>query len=466
MKKKLKFLLSCLLIIVILLTGCSKENKLIAPSNLRLEETILIWNKVEEAVKYRLDLVKEGVSMKRVVKENQVDLNELDLEEGTYNIKVQAIASNEKNDSDYSKESIQYIQRDLDKVFEFMGENLEDSRYIKWMGRSTYSKLKGLKMLYHTASGFEVKFKGERVTTRIFATSYDNPTHNPFVSIVVDDDFDNQRRIEITKEYTDLVLIDGLSDNQIHKVALYKSTESQDGIIGIEKINTTGEFIADMDVKSHKIEFIGDSGSCGFGNLNKPSEQRTSEGSDGMKAFAALTGIALDADFQIFAASGWGIKASIYTTPNTVNVFDAYKNYDFSGSGAAIKYDYSSFIPDLVVINLGTNDYSYIYAAVTDPTEYEKRLNDYKEQYIAMVNFIHELYPNAHILMLHGLMNEGKVIADATNELYNLLKPQIENLSTIQINGDGQGASNHPSAKSHQAIADQLVQHIKTTLGW
>lgn len=49
--------------------------------------------------------------MKRVVKENNIDLNTLDLEEGTYNIRVQAISKDSKNDSDYSKESVEYVQK-------------------------------------------------------------------------------------------------------------------------------------------------------------------------------------------------------------------------------------------------------------------------------------------------------------------------------------------------------------------
>lgn len=465
LKKILKFFV-LLIFCLLTLCGCSKESKLSMPSNLSISGTTLSWNSVSGAIKYRVDFEKEGESVKRMVKENKVDLNTMDLEEGTYNIKVQAIAKNSKYDSEYSKEYIEYRQNNLNKVKEFKGDELNNSRYIRWMGRTTYSKLKSLKMVYHTASGFEVKFFGSRVETRIFATNYSVYGRNPFVTIVVDDDYENQRRIEITEEYTDLILVDGIADNLEHKVTLYKSTESQDSILGIENIKTTGEFIADVDVKSHKIEFIGDSGSCGFGNLNKPTEQKTSKGSDGMKGFAALTGIALDADFQIFAASGWGVKASIYTTPNTVNVFDAYKYYDFGGTGATIKYDYSSFIPDLIVINLGTNDYSYIYAAVSDSVEYARRLQAYKDQYIALVNFVHTLYPEAHILMLHGLMNEGKVIADATNEMYNQLKPQIPNLSTIEINGDGLGASNHPSASSHKQISGILVNHIKNTLGW
>ena len=457
-------LLAIIFICIVILAGC-KSNKLDTPANFKIVEGIASWDIVEGAEKYRLEFVKEGNSIKRVVSTNQVNLEELDLAEGTYIINVQAVSS--KEESEYTKDNLEYVVLGGDKVRLFEGEELLNSRYIRWMGRTSYSKLKALNLVNHTASGFEVKFKGSSVSARIFATRYNEEDFRPFVTIVVDGDYENQRRIGLTEEYTDLVLVEGITDNEIHTVTLYKSSESQDNKIGIEKISTTGEFIAEIDVKDHKIEFIGDSGSCGFGNLSRPyGQDYSSEISDGLQSFASLTGIALDADFQIFAASGWGVKASMYTTPNTVNVFDAYKHYDFNSGGATQKYDFSKFTPDLVVINLGTNDYSYIKAAETTPSLYKQRLQDYTDQYKELVNFVHAIYPNAHIIMLHGLMNEGKVIADATNEMFAELKLTIPNLSTIEINGDGKGASNHPSAASHKEISDVLVKHIKDTLGW
>lgn len=457
-------LITLIIICILILTGC-KSDKLEAPTNFKIEGNIASWSVVENATKYRVEFIKEGQSMKRVVNTNQINLDEQDLAEGTYIINVQAL--NDKDESAYTTDNLEYTVRDESKVYSFKEDELTNSRYIRWMGRTYYSNLKKMNMVYHTASGFEVKFIGTKVTTRVFATNYASETNRPFVTVVLDNDFENQKRIALTTEYTDLVLVDNITDNEIHTVTLYKSSESQDSKIGIEEITTTGEFIADTDVKQYKIEFIGDSGSCGFGNLSVPyGSDYSTEISDGLHSFASLTGIALDADFQIFAASGWGVKASVYTNPNTVNVFDAYKNYDFNSQGATMKYDFSRFTPDLVVINLGTNDYSYIKAAETEPTLYNKRLQDYKDQYKALVNFVHGIYPQAHIIMLHGLMNEGKVIADATNEMYAELKLTIPNLSTIEINGDGRGASNHPSAASHEAISKALVEHIKQTLNW
>ena len=94
------------------------------------------------------------------------------------------------------------------------------------------------------------------------------------------------------------------------------------------------------------------------------------------------------------------------------------------------------------------------------------RLNEFKEQYMAFIEYIHAVYPNAHIVLFHGLMNENVAIANLTNEMYELLLPTVKTISIIKVSGDGQGSAYHPSVASHKAVAKQLVTHIKENVGW
>lgn len=79
-------------------------------------------------------------------------------------------------------------------------------------------KLKSLKMVYHTASGFEVKFKGYSVT-RIFVANYSVVGRNPFVTTILDEDFENQQRIEINGDGT---VVSNHSSAASHKEILDK----------------------------------------------------------------------------------------------------------------------------------------------------------------------------------------------------------------------------------------------------
>ena len=463
LKKSMKFLL-VVIFGVLMLFGCSKDEKLDTPSNFSINGTVASWDAVVGATKYRLDLVKDGSSMKRMINDTSVDLATLDLAVGTYTVNVQAVGDG-SNDSEYTTSNLKYEQKNLNVVNELVGESLLDSLYVKWNGRTLYNEEKALNMVYHSASGFEVKFIGSKVTSRLYATNYNDQTRKPYVVIVLDDNFDNMVRIDLTEKYTDLVLVEGITDGLEHKVTLYKSTESTDSHIGVEKISTDGEFVQGIDIRDRKIEFIAASSSTGYGNLAKnANEGKNTTNSDCMQAFAAITARTLNADFNIFSASGWGVKASAYTSAGE-NLFNAYKNVDFRGEAKDIKYSFSNFTPDVVVVNLGTNDYSYANAGATEAQKLA-RLNEFKEQYMAFIEYIHAVYPNAHIVLFHGLMNENVAIANLTNEMYELLLPTVKTISIIKVSGDGQGSAYHPSVASHKAVAKQLVAHIKENVGW
>ena len=465
LKKSIKFF-SVLTLGIMCLFGCAKTNeKLNTPTNLKIDDTILSWDAVDGASKYRLSLKKDNVEMKRIANETSIDLNSLDLEPGTYIINVQAVGKN-NNDSEYTKLNLEYVQKNMNAINKLAGEDMLNSLYVKWNGRTLYNSDKSLNIVYHSASGFEVKFKGTKVTTRLYATNYNDASHRPYVVIVIDDDFENMSRIGLKTRYTDLVLAENITDGLEHKVTLYKSTESIDSHIGVENIETDGEFISGIDIKEHKIEFIAASSSTGYGNLaSKPSETKTSANSDCMQAFAAITARKLNADFQIFSASGWGVKASLYANSGE-NIYNAYKYYDFRGEAKNTPYSFNQFTPDVIVVNLGTNDYSYANEAGISETEKTKRLEEFRTQYMDFIEYIHAIYPKAHIVLFHGLMNENKAITTATEEMYNILLPKINTLSIIKVSGDAQGSNSHPSVASHKSVANKLVEHIKKELGW
>lgn len=464
MQKKVMKIIVLFFICVLFLFGCTKTEIINTPNNFKIDGTIASWNNVDCAIKYRLNFEKAGVTLKRIVEECSVDLNSLDLETGSYIVNVQAIGN--ESESAFTTDNLEYYQSDKNIVNELKEDKLLDSLYVKWNGRTLYNSEMKLNMVCHSASGFEVKFVGTKVETRLYATNYNDATKRPYVVIVIDDNFDNMERIALTQKYTDLVLVDNVSDGIEHKVTLYKSTESIDSHIGVESITTDGKLISGIDIKERKIEFIAASSSTGYGNLAaKPTEQKTSANSDCMQGFAAITARKLDADFQIFSASGWGVKASLYANKGE-NLFDAYKNYDFRGEAKNVAYSFNLFTPDVIVVNLGTNDYSYANEEGISDSEKVQRLNEFKEQYMAFIEYIRAIYPNAHIVLFYGLMNENKAIIEATEEMYNILLPKVKNISNIKVSGDAQGSSYHPSVASHKSVANKLVEHIKKQMGW
>ncbi|HPZ28047.1 MAG TPA: hypothetical protein PLB58_07935 [Bacilli bacterium] len=443
--------------LILFFAGCGKT--LPVPEDFEMNDTIITWSEVEGAEKYRIELenVVTGELLKRIVSPGD-DLKNLDIPPGEYRVKLQAVGK--KGESAFT-EALEFTLEGADSLSVLEGAALIDNQYVKWTGRTHYDAETGANILYHSASAFEVHFSGPEVKATLTATNTSVNYKRPFIVIVLDDNFENARTVELTKAETEVTLAEGIEDDAEHKVTVYKRNESIDSHIGVKKIATTGVFIPKVEYRERLIEFIAASSSTGYGNLGAADDGKTTANSDALRAYAFLTAKALNADISIYAASGWGVKFSYWTNPHTLNIFDAYKKVDFFSD---VDWHFGTYFPDVIVMNLGTNDWSYINHA-EDPNERNRRMEDFKDQYARFIKFVHGLYPDAEIIILYGLMNETNIF-DATEEIYNEVKATVPKLHLFYTNGDGKGSSNHPSAASHERIADALTNEIKEIMNW
>lgn len=428
------------------------------PTGLSIEDEYVFFDVMGSIDTYVLKFESDKGVFEREIESSGQAINELLIPEGIYKVSIKAKGDGlVYSDSQYS-EPINYT-----KVMSFMElkeKDLINGGYIKWMGRTYYNEDKKVNEVYHSASGFELFFKGTTVVAQITATNYNNPAQRPCIVIVIDDDFDHAKTLFLDKATQEVTLITNNADLEEHKIDLYKRSESIDSHIAVASINTDGVFIKKIVNKELKLEFIAASSSTGYGNLGSPSSPgKTTENSDCLKGFAFLTAQALNADVNIFSASGWGCAFSKWTTPNTANVPDEYMNVDFNSK---VPWVHGLYVPDVVVVNLGTNDWSYINAATND-TERDARMTTFQKKYIAFLKFLHDTYPDAQIIVLYGLMNESSIY-DITEQIVKTAKLAIPDLAIIKINGDAGGYNSHPSAASHKVIANTLTNFIKELL--
>ena len=432
--------------------------KLDVPTGLDIEDGYIFFDMMASTDDYVLKFVSGEDEFERGIMVGAT-ISELLIPNGTYKVSIKAKGDGKNySDSDYS-EPIDFVKETT--YMELKEKDLVNAGYIKWMGRTYYNEDKKANEVYHSASGFELFFKGTTVTATITATNYNSSTYRPYIVIGVDDDFDHATTLALDKASQEVTLVSGNSDLLEHKVDLYKRSESIDSHIAIVDIKTDGVFIQKIVEKELKLEFIAASSSTGYGNLGSPSSAgKTTENSDCLQGFAFLTAKALNADINIFSASGWGCAFSQWTTPKTANVPDEYKMVDFKSS---VPWIHGYYVPDVVVVNLGTNDWSYINAAKT-AEEKDNLMNEFQKKYSAFLKELHGYYPDAQIIVLYGLMNETSVY-EITESIVNTARIAIPNLVSIQINGDAGGYNSHPSVASHKRIAETLTNFIKETLG-
>lgn len=255
-------------------------------------------------------------------------------------------------------------------------------------------------------------------------------------------------------------------------ITILKLSEAPMSVFGISQIITdAAAAIKPALPKAKKIEIIGDSITCGYGVEDENQEHHFSTSTENvMEAYSYLTAKALDADYSMVSYSGYGIISGYTENDQKLTnqlVPDYYSMVGYSRglvNGTAITladWDFSQFVPDVIVINLGTNDDSYCKDNVS-------RQEEFTLEYVRFLETVREKNPSAYLLCAFGIMlNRIYPCIEQAVRLYRK-KTGDTNISafplTTHSEADGYVADWHPSKKSHRRAADELSAKLKTLL--
>ncbi len=214
------------------------------------------------------------------------------------------------------------------------------------------------------------------------------------------------------------------------------------------------------------IEFIGNSITCGYGNESvEKSDPFEYETENHYMTYAQLTCRALDACAHVVARSGIGVYRSYDgpktgTPDNVMTTEYEYTNlYDRSE-----KWDFSRYQPQLVCINLGTNDLS--------TNNYDVKL--LKAAYKKFLSQVRSHNPKAKIVYLCGSMLGGKELDIAKKTLNDVVTEankqgdkEVYRFDFTPQTGDiHYGASWHPSKWQHEKMAAELSAYLRALMQW
>ena len=213
--------------------------------------------------------------------------------------------------------------------------------------------------------------------------------------------------------------------------------------------------------KKLKVEFIGNSITCGYGvESNNPEEHFADSTSNFAKSFAGITAKTLDAEAMVVARSGIGVYRNYADNP-AGSAWPMPRVYENALINDTItKWSFADSKPDVVVVCLGTNDLS------TPGYDKEK----FTVAYVAFIKNLRKHYPTAKIVMCNSPMlhyEDGQLLSDAiTNTMTTLYRQNDSRLYRFdfqeQDDSLGFGADYHPSAKRHSDNARYLSYFIQT----
>ena len=224
--------------------------------------------------------------------------------------------------------------------------------------------------------------------------------------------------------------------------------------------------------KKLKIEMVGDSITCGYGNEGGVEEtQHDTSKENPMGAYSLLTATHLDADVNVVAWNGKGVITA-YIGEDAPKVKDADwlvpMLYEYTDAGCERdylhtpedkweKWDNSNFIPDIITVYLGTNDASY---TDNDAARNEEFVNGYTK----FLGTIRSKNPEIPILCMLGTMDKrlcGSV--ERAVELFNS-KNNTDNVYYLELpfqdEADGLSINWHPTVKTHRKTAEIVEKKI------
>lgn len=255
-------------------------------------------------------------------------------------------------------------------------------------------------------------------------------------------------------------------------ITIIKLSEAPMSVFGIHQIITDSESeIKPTAPKKTKIEIIGDSITCGYGVEDPYKEHHFSTSTENvMEAYSYLTCKELDADYSMVSYSGYGIISGYTETDKKLTnqlVPDYYQMVGYSRglvNGTAITtadWDFTQFVPDLIVINLGTNDDSYCKDVIS-------RQEEFTTEYAHFLGTVREKNPTSYLLCAFGIMLDR--IYPCITKAIQIYQQKTGDtrisslLLTTHSEADGYVADWHPSKKSHRRAADELSAELKTLL--
>lgn len=345
-----------------------------------------------------------------------------------------------------------------------------DDSKVRVLGRSLMRD--GIRYLGYSCSAVEFTFTGSRAEAVLWTDSSSlEGIYKAWVAVFIDDEEEPVRRFSLDKEEDTYLLFQG---EQIKEttIRLVKYSEAANGKVGIKAIILdTEQPPQPTRAKSRRLEFIGDSITCGYGNegiwnvdvFNTAQENP-------WKAYAASCARALEADYHLVAWSGIGILSS-WTDQEEPNEYllmpDLYRYADMAtdtvlGNKEPELWDSTRFIPDCIVINLGTNDNSYTKGI-------QERVDSFGNKYYSFVKQVREQNPTSKIVCTLGAMGQ---------DLCNEVKKQVDRLNSegekdiyfmsfdLQNEKDGIGSDWHPSLITHEKMAKKLELKLREIMRW
>lgn len=362
---------------------------------------------------------------------------------------------------------------------------IKDAPMVRILGRTTDER--NPLTLFWTGSGLEFGIRAGELWVEFLS---DYSLYEPWISIQINGAFISRQML--VKGKNKICIFCGMNPEKIKQVRIIKETQAMSGdedcLLQFLGFSTDGELLQPTE-KTMKIEWIGDSITSGEGAIGAVEEEDwIPMFFSALNNYAVITSDALDAEYRIISQSGWGVLSGWDNNPHCA-IPDYYEQVCglLAGKrnemlGAKQVYDFSTWQPDFVVVNLGTNDgvafhqpgwreeaTGKIYKQrITETGELEPEdVKRFIKKAVEFLKTIRKFNPKASIIWAYGMIG-----SDMLHPIYEAIEQyqtdtsdfKIHLLILPEVSKETVGARNHPGELCHKEAAEVLIQYIQSLM--
>ena len=332
--------------------------------------------------------------------------------------------------------------------------NFDLQKEVLYFGR-TYKK-GNVQWFNWSGSGFSIRFRGSSVAAEFYSNAPD-VKNLAYLKVYVDGV--EQEDILLKEECQIVMLAENLDADREHTIEVRKRTNARSSTAGVGRlILMDGTILEPEAPKKRRIEFLGDSLTVGYvaakGGKSAGAWSTTTEDVTG--TYCPQIAQALDAEYQVVAISGRGVVRNNGGDGNVLFP-DIYRELDLYNN-PGVPYDFA-LQPDVIVINLGTNDESDANKAL--PAE------EFRQGLYSFLKEVRQYNPDAQILYTYGLVRVGlsSSIEEVVHQLQNEGDEKIHYLQLTQCES-WELNLNHTVSTAYTSRGDAIIGKIREITGW
>ncbi len=353
-----------------------------------------------------------------------------------------------------------------------------DNEAFEYFGRFDFSDTRSPEFDW-PGSYIKTRFSGTSLTVLLSGASvyFDIYIDDKKIPTVFNESLLGDATLQLKSGKGEYLIADNLSD-ELHTLKIAKRSETNWASVhfnGLLLEDNSGT-IPPLKTEGPRVEIIGDSYSVGYGNLSpsktNPSLQDFSGQdctndeinafTDTHQAYGPIATMQLQGEYFVNAYSGIGMERN-YGGSTATGTLPSFYPLTIHSNPSSVFWDFDAWKPDVVIVLLGTNDFS---TALTPGEEYATR-EDLQDAYIGSYrNFLSDIrrnYPGVSIVCATPNIDEVSTLVQKI-----ISEEETGGASDVSYfyynNVTAFGCHWHPDKDTHVEQGLLLASHIDSLL--